>query len=333
MSLKVTVVAPSNIAFIKYWGIKDHERIVPYNPSLSMTLSRCATRTTATRLEAADADQVLVRQPGGEMEAAAGPFRAGVVNHLDRLRVWAGVECGFRIATENSFPTGTGIASSASGFAALALAVIGALGREVTREDASRLARLSGSGSAARSVLGGYVEWPAGGDQPDAARQVLPPEHWDLRDVIAVIDTSAKEVSSREGHRRAVSSPYFAARQELLADRLRSVRQALRDRDFAALSRIVEEEAIDLHLIAMSSRPPIFYWQAGTLTVLARVREWRDAGLEVCATMDAGANVHLICTAAAEPGVVAAVEDIPVVRSVIRDAVGDGPRSVDDHLF
>jgi diphosphomevalonate decarboxylase len=333
MSVKVTVVAPSNIAFIKYWGTRDLERTLPFNPSLSMRLCRCATRTTVVCRKGTDADEVVVRQPAGKMEIASGAFHTGVVTHLDRLRAWARVDCRFRIATENSFPTGTGIASSASGFAALALAVVGALGREVTREEASRLARISGSGSAARSVMGGYVEWPAGGDQPDAARQVLPPEHWNLRDVIAVLDASAKEVSSREGHRRAISSPYFEARQELLASRLRGVYQALLDRDFAALTRIVEEEAIDLHLIAMSSRPPIFYWQPGTLTVLESVRRWRDAGLEVCATMDAGANVHLICTEAAEPGVVAALEKLSAVRSVIRDGVGDGPRNVDDHLF
>ena len=176
------------------------------------------------------------------------------------------------------------------------------------------------------------MEWPATGSE-GAAAQFLPAAHWDLRDVVAVLDTRVKRVSSREGHRLAETSPYFTQRQAQLPERLAGVRAALEARDFSRLAPLVEEEAIDLHLIAMSSRPPIFYWRPGTLRVLELVRDLRGSGVEVCATMDAGANVHLICTAAAESRVVDGLNDLPEVGRIIVDGVGMGPRRVADHLF
>jgi len=333
MSHKATVVAPSNIALIKYWGTRDLDQTLPFNPSFSMTLRECATRTTVETLEGAVADEVLVRGSDGGLQTASRAFAGGVVRHLDKLRAWAGAADRFRVATENSFPMGAGLASSASGFAALALAVVESLERDISPETASRLARQSGSGSAARSVMGGYVEWPAEGREGGSAAQVLAAEHWDLRDVVAILDTTEKRVSSRTGHKLAETSPYFEHRLEQLPRRLTEVRQAITERDFARLAPTVEEEAIDLHLIAMSSRPPIFYWLPGSLAVLKLARELRENGVEVCSTMDAGANVHLICTGAAEDRVVEALNELPEVQNVIRDGVGEGPRIDDQHLF
>ena len=331
MSLKATVLAPSNIALIKYWGTSDLQRTLPFNPSLSMTLRNCNTRTTVESI-AAQQDEVLMKGDDGRLSPASEAFAGGVGQHLDRLRTWAGVEDRFRVATANSFPMGAGMASSASGFAALALAVVASLDRRVTDETASVLARESGSGSAARSVMGGYVEWPAPGSD-GAAVQILAADHWDLRDVIAVLDTAEKRVSSRAGHRLAETSPYFQPRLGELPRRLAAVRSALTARDFATLAPLVEEEAIDLHLIAMSSRPPVFYWRPATLTVLELVRAMRENGVDVCATMDAGANVHLICTPEAESTVVEGLQVLPEVQRVILDGVGNGPRIIDEHLF
>lgn len=330
---KATAVAPSNIALIKYWGTRNRVETLPFNPSLSMTLRECATRTTVEIAGERKVDRIEVRTPAGELVAASESFAAGVTRHLDRLREWAGESHGFRVVTENSFPMGAGLASSASGFAALALAVVASLDREVTPEVASRLARWSGSGSAARSVMGGYVEWPAAGSEDGAASQVFTADHWDLRDVVAILDTSEKKVSSRAGHQLAETSPYFRSRLDLLPGRLAEVRQAVAARDFGRLAPVVEEEAIELHLIAMSSRPPVFYWLPGTLAVLERVRELRESGIDVCSTMDAGANVHLICTPVAEDRVVAALRELPQIQDVIRDGVGEGPRIETEHLF
>ena len=177
------------------------------------------------------------------------------------------------------------------------------------------------------------MRWPDGaGPEKEHAAQVAPAEHWDLRDVVAILQEQAKEVSSREGHERALSSPYFEPRQKLLPGRLETVTQAILERDFPALAQTVEEEAIDLHLIAMSSHPPIFYWQPGTLEVLAAIRRLRQEGVEVCATMDAGANVHMICTPESEATVAEVIGALPDVRSLIHDGVGQGPMIVDEHL-
>jgi diphosphomevalonate decarboxylase len=330
MSSRATAVAPSNIAFIKYWGARDPERALPFNPSISMTLSQCVSRCTVEYLPESDSVQVLWRDREG-LAAAPGPFAEGVIRHVERLCAWAGTSGGFRIATENSFPTGAGMASSASGFAALTLATAAALGRTPTAGEASILARSSGSGSAARSVLGGFVEWPVG-SQEDPAAQIASADHWQLSDVVAVVSLEPKETSSREGHRRAPSSPFFDRRQEVLPERLDRVRRAIAERDISLLGPVLEEEALELHLVAMSSSPPIFYWNAGTIAVLRRVRAIRRQGLSAFATIDAGPNVHVICPSAEETSVAEALGELEEVDQVIVDRVGSGPYFSNEHL-
>jgi diphosphomevalonate decarboxylase len=335
---KTTVAAPANIAFIKYWGARDLERALPWNPSISMTLEHCVSLCTAEPIDG-DKDEVWLADPDGGFRPPDAEFARRAREQLDRVRAWSGRTERLWVATRNNFPASAGLASSASGFAALTLAAAGALGRgDAPAAELSRLARASGSGSAARSILGGYVEWPARGADPAAeeasyAAPLANAEHWDLRDVIAMVEIGPKAVSSLEGHRRAPTSPYFARRQELLPERLEKVRRAIAGRDLAALGPVLEEEAVDLHLIAMSSRPPIFYWSPGTVAVLRIVRELRQEGLAAWATMDAGANVHVICDPDSEPDVVDRLEDLPSVASVIRDGVGDGPEPESEHLF
>ena len=332
---RATAVAPANIAFVKYWGARDLARAIPVNPSISMTLSRCVSRTTV-ELDpaAAGGDEVWLGRIG-EPAAWRDPgdaFARRVRAHLDLLRRRHGLAAGagrFRVVTENSFPAAAGLASSASGFAALALAVSALLreGGPASAAELSALARAGGSGSAARSVLGGYVEWPAPGGDPDdpPAVQLHPASHWPLCDVVAIVESGAKEVPSLEGHRRAATSPYFERRLEELPRRLAAVRRALAARDLDALGAVVEEEAIDLHLVAMSSRPPVFYWAPATLAVLAAVRGLRAAGTAAWCTMDAGANVHVITAPADEARVAARLVAVDGVHAVIRDRVGDGP--------
>lgn len=330
---KTTVAAPANIAFIKYWGARDLDLALPFNSSISMTLEHCQTQCTAEQIDA-ERDEIWLAETGGGFATPDPEFSRRIERHLDRMRQWAGSERRFRVATRNSFPSAAGLASSASGFAALTLATAGALGRgDASRTELSRLARLSGSGSATRSVLGGYVEWPAdgGGDQP--AVQLADAEHWDLRDVIALVEIGPKAVSSLDGHRRALTSPYLKRRLELLPERLAKVRRAIAERDLAQLGPVLEEEAVDLHLIAMSSQPPIFYWAAGTVAVLRTVRELRQEGLAAWATMDAGANVHVICDPDSEDDVAERLEDLPAVGFVIQDGVGSGPETEGEHLF
>ena len=328
----VRAVASPNIAFIKYWGARDVDLGLPLHPSLSMTLSRCTSRCTLEPI-AGERDEVRL-VADGSAGAAPERFAAPVRRHLETMRRAAGRGDRFRVTAENDFPAASGLASSASGFAALTLAAAHALGLEEDPARLSDLARRSGSGSAARSLFGGYVEWPvapgatrtgATSVGPASAGPVAPAEHWDLRDVIGIVDPSPKAVSSREGHRRSATSPYMEERLRRLPERFRVARDAVLARDLDRLGPILEEEAVDLHLIAMSSRPPIFYWRPGTVEVLEAVHALRAEGVPAWSTLDAGPNVHVICPPGSEAPVVERLASLPLVRDVIRDRVGPGP--------
>lgn len=330
---KTTVEAPANIAFVKYWGARDLDRAVPWTGSLSMTLRRCCSVCTVEITEL-DEDLVQLVNRNGECVDPGVGFVSRVRAHLATLRRRLGTSGHFRVATRNNFPSAAGIASSASGFAALTMATVTATGRHLDPSELSILARMSGSGSAARSVLGGFVEWPEDISDPHGpARQVATADHWPLCDVIAVTDQGEKAVPSRQGHRRAPTSPHFAARLSLVPGRLEQTRLAIRERDLEGLGRVIESEALDLHYIAMSSQPPIYYWNGGTIDVLRAVQELRMAGCPVFWTMDAGANVHLICPQSERETVVQEVEALESVKQVIRDEVGPGPRLLDTHLI
>ncbi|HZN55988.1 MAG TPA: diphosphomevalonate decarboxylase [Candidatus Polarisedimenticolaceae bacterium] len=334
MIATATVEAPANIAFIKYWGARDLAQALPLNASVSMTLSECVSLSTVSFSDGSDEpDRIDIVADDGSLTLPDLRFRERALAHLERVRRWARRGGSFRVATRNSFPTGAGIASSASGFAALTLASTRALGLRLTSPELSTLARMSGSGSAARSVLGGYVLWPADGNAAGHAVPLAPASHWDLRDVIALVDQGEKDVPSLQGHRLAATSPHFETRQRVLPARVDAVKRAIEERDLAALGPVLEEEAIELHLIAMSSRPPIFYWKPGTVQVLETLRALRRDGVPAFATMDAGANVHVICEPPAEGLVVTALERIGSLRGVLLDGVGTGPRDRTEHLF
>ncbi len=325
----VTAEAGSNIAFIKYWGARDLDRVAPYNSSVSMTLSVCRS-ICSLEFDAGSAEphEIFLAGADGQLERAEEGFAGRVVAQLGRLLDVAGARGRFRMATRNTFPSSAGIASSASGFSALTTAAVAALGLEPDREELSRLSLLSGSGSASRSVFGGYVEWSAYDDgSVRGAHPLHDADWWPLCDVIAVVDTEPKKVSSRQGHLLAASSPYYEQRQrDIVQKRLPRVREALEKRDFEALGETLEEEAIDMHLIAMSSRPAVFYWKPATLTVLEAVRTLRDDGVSAWSTLDAGANVHVICQPSDEPRVAERLAGVPGVVQVLRDRTGEAPQ-------
>ena len=333
MTRKATASAPSNIAFIKYWGATDLDRVLPANPSLSMTLDVCRS-TTTVEVHDDDGDDVLrIARDDGSLVSAPAPFHARFTHHLDLLRHRLDVRGRVEAVTRNGFPSDAGIASSASGFAALAWATSAAFDRMGDTREMSIRARISGSGSATRSVMGGYVGWPRPGDTEAAAYEIKDADHWRLHDVIALVETGPKDVSSLDGHRRAASSPHFARRQEILGARCERMRTAVLERDFATLAHALEEEAVELHLIAMSSSPPIFYWNAGTMDVIHAVRALRNDGVPCAFTMDAGSNVHVICPPDSVHGVTARLNAVPAVEGLIVDETGSGPRLENVSLF
>ncbi|MDJ0754672.1 MAG: diphosphomevalonate decarboxylase [Ardenticatenaceae bacterium] len=323
-----TARAGSNIAFVKYWGNLNHELRIPMNNSLSMTLDQAYTTTTVTFSNDYAQDSLhLNGSPAGE----AATQRAA--DHLAILRQLAGRQEKAKIVSKNSFPTGAGIASSASGFAALTVAAAGALGLDLPQQTLSRLAR-RGSGSASRSIDGGFVEWVQGSsDESSYARPLAPADHWDLVDVIAIISTGHKHVGSTGGHAAASSSPFFQARLGELATTLPQVREALLQRDLPRFGELIEAEAISLHVMAMTSKPGILYWQPGSLEVVHALYEWRRTGEAIgYFTFDAGPNVHIITEQKYAAAVVERLRAMPSVLDVLKCDVGGPARLIDSHL-
>jgi len=317
-----TAEASPNIALIKYWGDADHALRLPANGSISMTLGGLSTVTRVTFDPTIDRDSLLL---GGE---PAGPQALErVARHLDVLRAHAGLDGHARVESTSNFPSGAGVASSASAFAALTLAALTAAGIAETSETLSRLAR-RGSGSACRSILGGFAEWRAGaGDDDSFAVQLAPGDHWALIDLVAVISDAPKAIGSTEGHRLAATSPLQAARVADAPRRLAQCREAIRRRDFGALADVVELDSLMMHAVTMTSTPPLLYWLPTTVDILRAVASWRRGGLGVCATVDAGPNVHCLCEPGAAPAVERALASVPGVERVLACPPG-GPARV-----
>ncbi len=317
-----TAFASPNIAFIKYWGNRDEKLRLPANASLSMNLAGLETVTTVEFRPGLAEDEVVI---GGE--AQAGAAKARVSAHLDHLRARAGLTIRARVTSRNNFPAGAGIASSASAFAALTVAGAAAAGLTLSERELSALARL-GSGSAARSIPAGFVEWQLG-DAPEAsfAFSIAPPDHWTLQDVIAVVSKAHKAVGSTGGHALAGTSPLQAARVASAPERLRVCREALLARDFAALAEVVEADSNLMHAVMMTSTPPLYYWEPMTLGIMKAVREWRAEGVPVCFTIDAGPNVHCLCPAEAAPEVERRLRTLGVTE-ILTAGTGGGARLV-----
>lgn len=320
MSSAIAIANP-NIAFIKYWGNRDNDLHIPSTGSISMNLEGLETRTCVQFDPQLTSDTVILNG-----KSASDPARQRVVKHLNLVRERAGLSEFAWVESENNFPMGTGIASSASAFAALTLAAVRAAGLELDERELSRLAR-RGSGSASRSVPAGFVEWLAGeDDQSSYAYSIAPPEHWHLVDCVAVVSQVHKPTGSQEGHTLADSSPLQAGRVATVSQRLQICRQAIMERDFEALAEVVELDSNMMHAVMMTSRPRLLYWQPATIGVMSAVVEWRQHGLPVCYTMDAGPNVHVICDAEFATQVKSNLLELPGVSLVLSAPPGSAAR-------
>lgn len=314
-----TAVGRPNIAFIKYWGNSDDAERIPVNGSISMNLGGLQTVTTVEFADNFTADRLVLNQV-----EAGGPALRRVSAVLDRVRSLAGIKASALVSSGNNFPTGAGIASSAAAFAALALAASKAAGLDLSEKDLSRLARY-GSGSACRSVPAGFVEWlPGTCDDDSFAASIAPPDHWNLTDCIAIVETSHKTTGSTEGHALAASSPLQAARVADAPRRLDLCRKAIRDRDFEAFTFVVEQDSHLMHAVMMTSNPPLLYWEPASIEILKAAAVWRRDGLPVCCTLDAGPNVHVLCPTEHARAVADRLSAIPSVRSVLTSEVGQG---------
>jgi diphosphomevalonate decarboxylase len=321
-----TAVAHPNIALIKYWGKRDERLVVPYVDSLSMTLDVFPTTTTVRLDPGASADSVTL-----DGAPATGEPRQRVVDFLDLARELAGRTERAAVDTRNAVPTGAGLASSASGFAALAVAAAAAYQLELDATALSRLAR-RGSASAARSIFGGFALCHAGqgvgaaADQSSYAEPVPVPD-FDPALVIALVNAGPKAVSSRAAMRRTVeTSPLYQAWATSGKDDLTEMRAALSRGDLDAVGEIAERNALGMHATMLAARPAVRYLSPATVAVLDGVLQLRRDGTPAYATMDAGPNVKVLCHPADADRVAATLLAAAPGCSVLTARRGPGAR-------
>lgn len=334
--MKAIARSTPNIALIKYWGNRNDARRLPAGDSLSITLDGPIVEVSAEPAEAFAVRSLLEDGSPKILEekdiARFARHYALIQEYLETLRLASALPAAIALEIVSQIPSGIGLASSAAVFSATAKAVTGLLPHgSLTDEQISVLARL-GSGSAARSIFGGYVAMHAAlSDDLDAsvAEQIAPPEHWLLTDIIIAPSIDHKKVGSTEGHAGAATSPYFPARLEAIRTRRqRTCIEAILARDFEKLKHVVEEDALDMHHVMETQQPALEYLTADTHRIIAEIQELREREhLPVLYTMDAGPTVHLICEEEAVERIKAYTE-LQTGFSIFQARVGNGTRLI-----
>lgn len=317
-----TALAHPNIAFIKYWGNRDNEMRLPVNGSISMNLDGLFTKTTVN-FNSSKQDSLSINN-----SEVKGKGLERVSYILDIVRKMANINEKAEVTSENNFPAGAGIASSAAAFAALALSASKAAGLNLSESELSKLAR-RGSGSASRSIPSGFVEWQIGTSEEDSfAFSIADINHWNLVDCIAVVSSAHKKTGSTEGHAVAGTSPLQNARVADTTRRLDICRNAILKKDFETFANIIEHDSDMMHSVMMTSNPPLMYWQAATVEIFHQVQEWRNKGLPVGYTVDAGANVHVLCLGEYAKEVEKKLRELNGVKDVLVAGVGGGAKII-----
>ena len=334
---KSTWLATPNIAVVKYWGKRDSNLNLPYNGSVSVTMDETvSTRTTV------EFDASLLRDQFSLNGKTAKPGETARVSRvLDAVRQSAGIKTHARVFSENNFPTAAGIASSASGFAALACAAADASGIRASCRQLSLFARM-GSGSACRSVIGGFAEWKMGRkkDGSDSyAVQVAPASHWQaLRNVIAITDAGRKLIGSDMGMQFTVKgSALYKERVKRMPSIIRGMKSAIRSRNLPAFLSLAMKESSNMHAVMLDSTPPIIYLNDISHSIMRAVNSFNEESGEIAAgyTFDAGPNAHVYTTDKHARGIGRMLMKIKGVKKTLVCKPGGGPRRLQekDALF
>lgn len=285
--MKATAFAPVNVALIKYWGKTDANLRLPVNNSISVNLTKLGTTTTV------------------EWKKDAEP----------------------KITTKNNFPMSVGLSSSASGYAAMTVAMAAAAGLKLSEKDLSRLARI-GSGSACRSIPAGWVEWATGTDKTSYGTTIFPADWWDLRVLVVILSTKPKPVSSTRGQQLANTSPLFKARIKSIPAKIKQIKIAIKQRNFSKLGQIMEADCLNMHHVMQTQKPALNYLLPQTKTVMKLVRQWRQKDLESYFTVNTGQNILLFCEPKNEAKLFKKLAVLKEVIEVRKDRIGPGARVI-----
>lgn len=325
--MKATATAPSNIAFTKYWGKKNEDLKIPENGSISMNLSNLLTTTTVEFSPEYKEDSVIINNKNDLKESEK------VVKQLDLIRKRTKKFLKAKVVSNNNFPIGTGLSSSASGFAALTLAATKAIGLNLTEKELSILTR-QGSGSACRSIPDGFVEWIGGeSSETSYAKSLYSSKYWAIVDVVAIISKERKDIPSTDGQKLARTSPFFVTRLNNINKKINQFKKSLEAKNFTEFGKIIEEEALELHAIMLTSTPSLIYWQPETVKLMKLVKKWRYEDLEVYFTVNTGQDVHLIIEEKNSKELVKKLKDVKEVKNIIINQPSVGARLTEKHLF
>ncbi|MGB3159629.1 MAG: diphosphomevalonate decarboxylase [Carnobacterium sp.] len=284
------VRAHTNIALIKYWGKRDEKLILPASSSLSLTLDAFYTDTSVAFDPSIQQDTFYLN---GVLQNDVATKK--VSRFLDLFRKPAGIHSPALIKSTNFVPTAAGLASSASGMAALAGAANEACNLQLTKRELSLFAR-KGSGSATRSIYGGFVEWQMGTSSTDSYAVPIDDADWDIGMLVVVVNSRQKEISSREGMKNTVkTSPFYSGWLESTAKDLIEIKDAIYSHDFQKMGEITESNGMKMHGTMLGANPPLSYWEPDSVVAMQLVRQLRQEGLPCYFTMDAGPNVKVLC--------------------------------------
>ncbi len=331
--MKITATANANIALVKYWGKRNKELILPNNSSISFTLKGLNTVTTIEFSENYNKDVLIL----DKQEIKEGEQLKKVINHLDLIRSLNGAKQKAKVVSSNNFPTAAGLASSASGFAALTLAATKAIGLDLNPKELSIISR-QGSGSSARSCMGGFVEWLKGSKDNGTdsyAKQIVSSDHWpEFRMITTIVSTKAKKVSSRAGMAQTMeTSPMYAVWLNTIHKDLEIMKQGILNKDFTLVGSTAEANCLKMHATMITTKPSIIYWTPATLEIMHSVQAWRERGLECYFTIDAGPQVKIICLENQVSEIKKKLQSLSGVKEVIVCKPGQGPKIIDKHLF
>ncbi len=332
---KASAKANANIALIKYWGKRDQRKMLPHNSSLSLTGDTLCTHTTVEFNPRRTQDVFVLNRR--EYAEGTPEYEIYIQGFMKKIRSLTGCGDKVRVESINYFPTAAGLASSASGFAALTGAINEALGMGWTSKEMSRIARL-GSGSASRSVFGGFAVWYRGREEngeDSFAEELYGSDYWpEFRMVVAVNSRFIKKFKSRFAMQRTVeTSPMYRAWLETAEKDFEAAKKALAEKDFSALGQIVESNALKMHATMITTRPAVIYWNQGTVQVLREVEALRQQGLECYYTMDAGPQVKVLCLESQMKRIMEALQKLPFIEDLIVVKPGKGMSLTEQDLF
>ena len=325
--MKATAIANANIALVKYWGKRNRELILPYNSSISVTLDGLFTITTVEFSKKYKRDLIIINDEKLKKD------EKDVLGHIERIRKMAGIKEKAKVVSESNFPIAAGLASSASGLAAITLAATKAAGLNLNQKELSILAR-QGSGSSSRSIFGGFVEWLKGKKEDGSdsyARQIADENYWpEFRIIVSILTEKKKKVGSRAGMAQTIETcPYYDGWLKTVEDDLKIIREGILKKDFTAVGSQTEYNCLKMHALMLTTKPAIIYWLPITMEVIHNVVSWRENGLECYFTIDAGPQVKIICLKKDVPEIKKRLKNIEGIKRIIVSKSGKGVRLID----